>query len=107
MDSEGLRIGRSVVVPDGELSERFSRSSGPGVIAEQYAATAPVRAGQGEPYSVGDGGHQEAHDTGEAGQHEDAAKAAERAGKKAKDRDPAERAEIEAGAEEEVLPFNG
>ena len=30
MDSEGLRIGRSVVVPDGELSERFSRSSGPG-----------------------------------------------------------------------------
>src|SRR5690349_10964900 len=30
MDSEGLRIGRSIVVPDGELSERFSRSSGPG-----------------------------------------------------------------------------
>jgi ribosome-associated protein len=27
---EGLRIGRSVVVPDAELSERFSRSSGPG-----------------------------------------------------------------------------
>src|SRR3954447_918347 len=27
---EGLRIGRQVVVPDGELSERFSRSSGPG-----------------------------------------------------------------------------
>lgn len=30
MDSDGLRIGRSIVVPDGELSERFSRSSGPG-----------------------------------------------------------------------------
>jgi ribosome-associated protein len=27
---EGLRIGRVVVVPEGELSERFSRSSGPG-----------------------------------------------------------------------------
>jgi ribosome-associated protein len=30
MDGPGLRIGRSVVVPEGELSERFSRSSGPG-----------------------------------------------------------------------------
>ena len=30
MDPEGLRIGRSVVVPDRELAERFSRSSGPG-----------------------------------------------------------------------------
>jgi ribosome-associated protein len=30
MEPEGLRIGRSVVVPDRELSERFSRSSGPG-----------------------------------------------------------------------------
>ena len=30
MDSEGLRIGRTIVVPEGELSERFSRSSGPG-----------------------------------------------------------------------------
>ena len=30
MDEEGLRIGRSVVVPERELSERFSRSSGPG-----------------------------------------------------------------------------
>jgi len=30
MDSEGLRIGRAVVVPDRELTERFSRSSGPG-----------------------------------------------------------------------------
>ena len=27
---EGLRIGRAVVVPERELSERFSRSSGPG-----------------------------------------------------------------------------
>ena len=27
---EGLRIGRSIVLPEGELSERFSRSSGPG-----------------------------------------------------------------------------
>jgi ribosome-associated protein len=30
MEDGGLRIGRSVVVPDRELSERFSRSSGPG-----------------------------------------------------------------------------
>jgi ribosome-associated protein len=30
VDSEGLRIGRTVVVPERELSERFSRSSGPG-----------------------------------------------------------------------------
>ena len=30
MDSDGLRIGRAVVVPDRELAERFSRSSGPG-----------------------------------------------------------------------------
>lgn len=30
MDSEGLRIGRAIVIPERELSERFSRSSGPG-----------------------------------------------------------------------------
>jgi ribosome-associated protein len=30
MDSDGLRIGRAIVVPERELSERFSRSSGPG-----------------------------------------------------------------------------
>lgn len=30
MVGEGLRIGRSVVIPERELSERFSRSSGPG-----------------------------------------------------------------------------
>lgn len=30
MDSDGLRIGRRVVIPERELSERFSRSSGPG-----------------------------------------------------------------------------
>ena len=30
MESEGLRIGRQVVIPERELSERFSRSSGPG-----------------------------------------------------------------------------
>jgi ribosome-associated protein len=30
VDTEGLRIGRTVVVPERELSERFSRSSGPG-----------------------------------------------------------------------------
>jgi ribosome-associated protein len=30
MDSDGLRIGRQVVIPELELSERFSRSSGPG-----------------------------------------------------------------------------
>jgi ribosome-associated protein len=29
-EPEGLRIGRTVVVPERELSERFSRSSGPG-----------------------------------------------------------------------------
>ncbi|HEX4472565.1 MAG TPA: alternative ribosome rescue aminoacyl-tRNA hydrolase ArfB [Nocardioides sp.] len=30
MDDEGLRISRAIVVPERELSERFSRSSGPG-----------------------------------------------------------------------------
>jgi ribosome-associated protein len=30
MVGDGLRIGRSVVIPERELSERFSRSSGPG-----------------------------------------------------------------------------
>jgi ribosome-associated protein len=30
MEPEGLRIGRTIVVPERELSERFSRSSGPG-----------------------------------------------------------------------------
>jgi ribosome-associated protein len=30
IEHEGLRIGRAIVVPDRELSERFSRSSGPG-----------------------------------------------------------------------------
>ncbi|HEY2636455.1 MAG TPA: alternative ribosome rescue aminoacyl-tRNA hydrolase ArfB [Solirubrobacteraceae bacterium] len=30
MDGEGLRVSRAIVVPDRELSERFSRSSGPG-----------------------------------------------------------------------------
>jgi ribosome-associated protein len=30
MEPDGLRITRSVVVPERELSERFSRSSGPG-----------------------------------------------------------------------------
>ena len=30
MEPDGLRISRSVVVPERELSERFSRSSGPG-----------------------------------------------------------------------------
>jgi ribosome-associated protein len=30
MEDEGLRISRAIVVPERELSERFSRSSGPG-----------------------------------------------------------------------------
>jgi ribosome-associated protein len=30
MEPEGLRISRGIVVPERELSERFSRSSGPG-----------------------------------------------------------------------------
>jgi ribosome-associated protein len=30
MEPDGLRIGRGLVVPERELSERFSRSSGPG-----------------------------------------------------------------------------
>ncbi len=30
MEATGLRIGRAVVIPDRELTERFSRSSGPG-----------------------------------------------------------------------------
>ena len=68
----------------------------------------PVRAGQGDAYSPAGNG-MEAQKTGEAGQHEDAAAAAERAGKAAHDAgaDDAERAQIEEEAEEEVLPWNG
>jgi hypothetical protein len=67
-----------------------------------------VRAGQGPPYTPGDG-HQETREASEAGQVEDAAVAADRAGKAAREagRGDGERAQIEEEAEGEVLPWNG
>jgi hypothetical protein len=69
----------------------------------------PVRAGQGGPYPPATDGHHEATRTGEAGQHEDAAVAAERAGRAARARgaDEATREQAEEEATEEVLPSNG
>src|SRR5437763_1151038 len=94
-----------------EREEQASIDAGePAVIAEHGDGdgAGPVRAGQGEAYAPAGNG-MEARRTGEAGQHEDAAAAAERAGKAARDAgaDDAERAQIEEEAEEEVLPWNG
>jgi hypothetical protein len=60
------------------------------------------------PYVPGDGRPEAAH-TGEAGQHEDAAVAAERAARAARERgaDEATIEQVEEEATEEVLPSNG
>jgi hypothetical protein len=73
------------------------------------AGDGPVPAGQAAPYPVGDGA-QAARDTGEAGQQQDAAVAAERGGRAAAaaGADGGERAQAEEEAgQEEVLPHNG
>jgi len=94
-----------------EREEQASIDAGePAVIAEHGDGdgAGPVRAGQGDAYSPAGNG-MEASKTGEAGQHEDASAAAERAGRAARDAgaDDGERAQIEEEAEEEVLPWNG
>jgi hypothetical protein len=68
-----------------------------------------VRAGQGSPYPPPADGDHETANTGEAGQHEDAAVAAERAGREARARgfSRAEEEQAEEEATEEVLPSNG
>jgi hypothetical protein len=94
------------------LRERLEQASieagEPSVIAEHGDGdgAGAVRAGQGASYPPAGNGF-ETREPGEAGQHEDAAVAAERAGKAAGDRDEAEKAQIEEEAEEEVLPWNG
>ena len=67
-----------------------------------------IRAGQGATYPPADG-NEETSKVGEAGQYEDAERAAARAGEAARDAgaDKATQAEAESGAEEEVLPSGG
>jgi glutamate synthase domain-containing protein 3 len=94
-----------------ETAEREAAEAGePAVIGERgnLDGSGPVEAGQGAPYPVGDG-HQETTRVGEAGQHEDAAVAAARAGEAARrdGRGPAEEEQIAEEATEEVLPSNG
>jgi glutamate synthase domain-containing protein 3 len=94
-----------------EEAERVAVAAGePAVTAERGMGdgAGPVEAGQGAPYPAGDG-HQEAVTTGEAGQHEDAAVAAGRAERAARERgaDEATIEQIGEEAAEEVLPSNG
>src|SRR5438270_1591966 len=94
-----------------ELAEEESIEAGePAVIAEHGSADGhgPVRAGQPGAYLPADG-NEEAGDVGEAGQHEDASRAAARGGKAARDAggDAAKQAEAESEAGEEVLPSRG
>jgi hypothetical protein len=95
-----------------ELAERQSVDAGePKIIAEHGDGdgAGPIRSGQGDTYVPADGHDEEARRPGEAGQHEDAAAAAERAGQDARERGATdgERAQIEEEAGEEVLPSHG
>ena len=94
-----------------ERQERQRVEAGePHVVAEHGDGdgSGAVRAGQGSPYPVADG-NEEARETGEAGQTEDAADAGRRAEREAAaaGNDDAAQEQAAAGAEEEVLPFNG
>jgi hypothetical protein len=94
-----------------EAAERQAVEAGePAVMAERGNGdgAGPVEVGQTAPYAPTDG-HQETARTGEAGQHEDAAVAAEEAGRAARARgaDEAVEEQAEAEAAEEVLPSNG
>jgi glutamate synthase (NADPH/NADH) large chain/glutamate synthase (ferredoxin) len=92
-----------------EREEQASIDAGePSVIAEHGDGdgAGPVRAGQGAEYPPAGNGF-ETREPGEAGQHEDAAVAAERAGKAADGRPEGEKEQIEEEASEEVLPHNG
>jgi glutamate synthase domain-containing protein 2/glutamate synthase domain-containing protein 3 len=94
-----------------ERAEQASIEAGePSVIAEHGDGdgAGPVRAGQGATYPPAGNGLED-REPGEAGQQEDAAVAAERAGKRAAEdgASDVEKAQIEEEAEEEVLPWNG
>jgi hypothetical protein len=94
-----------------EREERQRVDAGePAVVAERGDGdgNGPVRVGQGAPYPVADG-DQETTETGEAGQTEDAATAAQRAERRAEDAGADEAAADQAAsaAEEEVLPHGG
>jgi hypothetical protein len=94
-----------------EAAEQTEIDAGvPSVIAEHGdgSGAGPIRAGQGATYPPADG-HEEASRVGEAGQTEDAAVAADRAGREAAaaGADNGEKAQIEEEASEEVLPQNG
>jgi glutamate synthase domain-containing protein 3 len=95
-----------------EEAERLAEEAGePAVVGERGNGdgAGPVRAGQGGPYPPAADGEQETATTGEAGQYEDAAVAAERASREARDRGftRAEEEQAEEEAAEEVLPSNG
>src|SRR4051794_23200192 len=92
-----------------EREEAASIDAGePAVIAEHGDGdgAGPVRAGQGAEYPPAGNGF-EATEPGEAGQHEDAAVASDRARQSSDGRKEGEKAQIEEEAEEEVLPWNG
>jgi hypothetical protein len=94
-----------------EREERQRVEAGePHVVAEHGDGdgSGAVMAGQGAPYPAADG-NEEARQPGEAGQTEDAADAARRAGHEAAAAGNGEAGQEQAaaGAEEEVLPFNG
>jgi hypothetical protein len=94
-----------------ERAEQAEVDAGvPSVIAEigDGDGAGPVRAGQGATYPPADGNEETAR-VGEAGQTEDAAVAADRAGRDAAaaGADDGEKAQIEEEASEEVLPQNG
>jgi glutamate synthase (NADPH/NADH) large chain/glutamate synthase (ferredoxin) len=94
-----------------EQAERQVVEAGePAVVGERGDGdgAGPVMAGQSNAYPPADGEHETAR-TGEAGQTEDAALAAERAGEAARQRgfSRAKEEQAEEEATEEVLPSNG
>jgi hypothetical protein len=94
-----------------EAERRGAEAGEPAVIGERGNGdgAGPVRAGQGAPYPPPADGDYETSKTGEAGQYEDAASAAERASRDARERGftRAEEEQVEDEAAEEVLPSNG
>jgi glutamate synthase domain-containing protein 3 len=94
-----------------EAAEKQSVEAGePAVIGARSDGdgAGPVEAGQPASYAPGDSDHG-ARETGQAGQYEDAAVAAERAGEAAREAgaDPAKQAGAASEGAEEVLPQHG
>jgi hypothetical protein len=96
-----------------ELAEKQSVEAGePAVVGQRGdgSGEGAITAGQGAPYPPADGGPgEQARELGESGQYEDAAVAAERAGKAAQEAgaDPAKQKAAESEGAEEVLPHHG